>query len=228
MLDKWNRVLQRRTVSDEVQATPAPVDKRKRGTAKGSILAGSRVFAVERRLERNLLSDQDKEQLEQTGKVRKLMKTGASTREVARALGMHEYALTRLLAAPIFNVYNKHLEEVEKGDNQKIVDRIVRQAKSDFAQFAPDAIAFIRGCFARTTDGKWLDKADAQWATQLVAKGLGLTEPETAVRPIIHIQTAAIRIETEQVREDDEEARRALKARDVTPAAQIVSDEENS
>lgn len=173
--------------------------------------------ALARRLSADLLRDEDKRLVETVTRIRALHKKGASSLEISRALGRQERDVRRLTAGKSFEVVSEHLERLESGNDAKLVDRIVRQAKQDFAQFAPDAIRYIRECFTRTPDNAaWKDDAKAQWATQLVAKGLGLTEPDTAIRPQINIHGNYIHVETAQVEEDDEEARIAA-ATDITP-----------
>lgn len=191
-----------------VGSTPSVRTPRRRGNTRSTALA--------RRLHADLLKEDDKALLETVKRVREYQRKGASELEIARAVGMQARAVNKLIVGPSFKVISDYLELVERGDDAKLTDRIVRDAKSEFAQFAPDAIRYIRECFARTSDHTaWKDDAKAQWATQLVAKGLGLTEPETAVRPQINIAGHYIHIETQQVKEDDEEARNAII--DVTP-----------
>lgn len=177
-----------------------------------------RSSALARRLSADLLKEEDKALVETVKRIRAYQRKGASELEISRAIGMQARAVNKLIVGPSFAVISAHLEEIERGDDTKLVDKIVRQAKQDFAQFAPDAIRYIRECYARSEDGKtWKDDGKAQWATQLVAKGLGLTEPETAVRPQINIAGHYIHVETTQVKEDDEEARVSA-AIDITPA----------
>jgi hypothetical protein len=105
----------------------------------------------------------------------------------------------------------------------KEVDKVVQKAKKEFAAFAPDAIDFYRECFRRnsmedqTEKGIFKDDEKAMWATEKVSKGLGLTEPEHAIRPQVVIQLGFIKAEVAQVQSDDSDAARAAKAIDVTP-----------
>lgn len=173
-------------------------------------------LALQRRLATDSLRESDKVEMATAKRVREMERRGVSSLDIAREIGKDDRHTRRYMQGPVYLAFAAHLDAIERGDEGKLVDKIVRQAKNDFAQFAPDAIQYIRECFRRTDDGKaWKDDGKAQWATQLVAKGLGLTEPETAVRPQINIAGHYIHIETQQVKEDDEEARNAII--DVTP-----------
>lgn len=101
------------------------------------------------------------------------------------------------------------------------VETVVQDAKAKFARLAPSAVEFYQDCFQRHPEGewaqkgKWIDKELAERAAAQVAKGIGLTEPEQAVRPIIQINLAHMQFQMNQVAEEDARAARAI---DVTPS----------
>lgn len=180
---------------------------------------------LERRLLSGELTAQDKQDLALARQVRKLRKEGATILECARLTGSTERRLQQWMKRSTYAALDAYLGNLEgdtPADTQ--IEEVVRTAKSQFAQFAPDAIDFYKEAFKRnpaedqTEKGVFKDMALAQWATKEVSTGLGLTRPETSVRPVINIQNAYIRSETNLVREDDAEADRVEKAIDVTPS----------
>lgn len=183
----------------------------------------SRAFTLQRRLLTGELDERDKRDLALARQVRKLRKEGATILEAARLTGTTERKLQQWMQRSTFQALDRYLANLE-GDTpeEAKIEEVVRTAKSQFAQFAPDAIDYYKECFARNPveeqieKGTFKDDAKAMWATDKVSKGLGLTEPEHAVRPVINIQHAYIRHETNLVQSDDAEAVAASKAIDVT------------
>lgn len=184
---------------------------------------------LERRLLSGELTAQDKQDLALARQVRKLRQEGATILECARLTGSTERRLQQWMKRSTYAALDAYLGNLEgdaPADEQ--VEEIVRTAKSQFAQFAPDAIDYYKECFARNPveeqieKGTFKDDAKAMWATDKVSKGLGLTEPEHAVRPVINIQHAYIRHETNLVQSDDAEAVAASKAIDVTPERDAI------
>ena len=178
---------------------------------------GSRVLALKRRLETDNLTPEDKERLELARRLRELHRDGKTLEECAHVLGQHPKMLAQFARRGVYKLFCDYLERLEHGDDEKAVERVVRKARTEFAGFSPDAIQYIRGCFRRDEQGEWSDDGKAMWATQLVAKGVGLTEPQSVVRPIININIAALKAEMSQVASDDAEADAAARAITVTP-----------
>lgn len=176
------------------------------------------VAGLKRRLDTDTLSDADKERLELTRRLRELRAEGRSFEECGELLAVNPKTLAKFARGGVFKLLSDHLEGLESGEDAEASERLVRQAKQDFAGLAPSAIAFLRSCFKRTEDGKdFADRGDAQWATQLVAKGIGLTEPQNAVRPVIQINLGVIQAELQEVGRDDASAASAVI--EVTPQA---------
>ena len=194
-------------------AIPAPVGRPR----------GTNIDGLWERLHSGALTADDKRKLELTKGLRAGRAQGLSLAACSRQLGVTESQIHQFVRRGVYTLLCQYLDALEVGADKGKTEVIVQKAKNDFAGFAPDAIDFYRTAFlrnpeeAREEKGEWRDSALAQWATEKVSKGLGLTEPEQAVRPIVHIEHAYIRIETSQVSEDDAEAARAARAIDVTP-----------
>ena len=172
------------------------------------------------RLNTNALSDEDKEKLAEVQQILALKKDGATILECARRLGKTERALQQYMQRGVYKLFVDYALKLERGDDDKQIGEIVRSARQAFAQFAPDAIDFYKECYRRNPvdeqpeKGIFVDPARAEWATERVSKGLGLTEPEVAVRPMIHIKSAIIVGELHAAALDDARARAAI---DITP-----------
>ena len=172
--------------------------------------------ALERRLVNDELTPQDKEELERVRQVRILRKGGATVLECARKTGQTEARLSQFMRRGIYKLFDAHLAGLERGDDDKAVGDVVRGAKQAFVQFAPDAIDFYRECYKRNPledqeeKGIFKDPARAEWATERVGKGLGLTEPDVATRPTIQIGSAIIVGELNVIAADDAQARDAI------------------
>lgn len=179
--------------------------------------------ALQRRLETDTLKPEDKEKLELARELRRLRKQGLSFRECSERMGQTEARLEKFARRQSFATFCRYLETLEKGTNEEATAVVVRKAKQEFAAFAPDTIAYYRTCFERNPPedqaekGEFKDDAKAMWASERVSKGLGLTEPDTAVRPVVQINIAHIRMEQAMVAADDAEAAAVQKAIDVTP-----------
>lgn len=182
---------------------------------------------LERRLLTGNLEPADKENLALVRQIRKLRQEGATILECARLTGTTERRLQQWMKRGTYMVLDRYLANLESGSTlPEQVEEVVKNAKTQFAQFAPDAIDFYKEAFARnavedqTEKGVFKDRAMAQWATEKVSRGLGLDQPEHTTRPIIHIENAFIKHETRMVDKDDAEADAAVRAIDVTPTDQ--------
>lgn len=179
--------------------------------------------ALQNRLEADTLSVSDKEKLELTRQIRALRKKGLTLRQCSVAAGVGQRKVEQFANRGIYKLFCEYLDRLERGTDEEVVEKVVRKAKHEFAGFAPDTIDYYRTCFLRNplTDreekGEFRDDAKAMWAADKVSKGLGLTEPEHAIRPIINISIAHIKFEQEMVNADDAEAAAAARAIDVTP-----------
>lgn len=182
--------------------------------------------ALERRLAKHELNDEDKAQLELSKKLYYLRKEGNTYAECARAVGRSERQVQLFMARGAYARFIDYMRAVDAGDDAKLVEKVVREAKQEFAKFAPDAIEYYRTCFARDDDGNFADDGKAQWATEKVSKGLGLTEPEQAVRPVIQIGQAFIVHEMKMVDADDKLAKGDVI--DVTPEPLQIEDAQTS
>lgn len=180
--------------------------------------------ALERRMAKHELNDEDLRLLELSKKLYHLRKEGATYAECGRAVGQTDKQVRQFMARGQYARFIDYMRACERGDDEKQVEKVVREAKHEFAKFAPDAIEYYRSCYLKDDDGNWLDDGKAQWATEKVSKGLGLTEPEHAVRPVVQIGQAFIVNEMKMVDADDALARG--KVIDVTPEpAQITHQE---
>lgn len=181
--------------------------------------------ALERRLVNNELSDEDRALQEQVRQVVALRREGATILECARKVGKTERALQQFMKRGVFKLHMDYLLKLERGDDERQVGDVVRTAKQAFAQFAPDAIDFYKECFERNPiedqeeKGIFKDPARAEWATERVSKGLGLTEPDVATRPTINIASAVIVGELRVMGADDARAQEAI-----TIEAEVVKD----
>lgn len=183
------------------------------------------VKALERRLVNDELTPEDKAELERVRQVRALRKSGATILECARKTGQTEARLSKFMKRSMYKLFEDYLIRLERGDDEKAIGDIVRGAKEAFAQFAPDAIDFYRECFQRNAvedqeeKGIFKDPARAEWATERVSKGIGLTEPDIATRPTINIGSAIIVGELSVIAQDDRQAREAITI-DITPTTE--------
>lgn len=166
------------------------------------------------------LTEADKAELAKVRQVMALRKEGATILECARKTGQTERRLQQFMKRGVYKLFEGYVLELERGDDDKQVGDVVRGAKHAFAQFAPDAIDFYRECFKRNPiedqeeKGIFVDAARAEWATERVSKGLGLTEPDISTRATIQIGSAIIIGELAVTQADDDKARDAI---DITP-----------
>ncbi len=175
------------------------------------------VAGLKRRLDTDTLTDEDKERLELTRRLKELRGEGRTFEECGELLAMNPKTLAKFVRGGVFKLLSDHLEAIDSGEDAEASDRVVRTAKQDFAGLAPSAIAFLRHAYRKGDDGKeYRDEGLAQWATGLIAKGTGLTEPQTAVRPVIQINLGVIQAELQEVGRDDMRAASAVI--EVTPA----------
>lgn len=178
--------------------------------------------ALERRLVNNELSVEDKETYEMVRQVVALRRKGATILETARKVGKTERSLQQFMQRGVFKMFVDYELKLQRGTDEKQVQDVVRGAKQAFAQFAPDAIDFYRECFLRNPEEDWEEKgifrdpARAEWATERVSKGLGLTEPDVATRPTILINSAIIVGELAVMALDDKRAKDEMTI-DITP-----------
>lgn len=172
--------------------------------------SGTKVKALERRLRADQLTPEDKDRFEMVKKIRAGRKAGMTIEQCAQVVGKKPRMVEQFIYRGVYKLFSAHLDRLESGDEEQAAAKIIRAAKTKFAHFTPDAIDYIRSCFMKDEDGKWLDDAKAMWATEKVMKGTGLTEPEHVVRPNITIQIAHIRHETAAVAADDAEAEAAV------------------
>lgn len=173
--------------------------------------------ALSRRLVNNTLTEEDQEQIAFVRRLLALKREGATLLEMARETGQTEPKIRQFMKRGVFALYRDYILQLEVGSNDKQVERIVRDAKNRFAQFAPDAMDFYQHAFAREPEGSdkpFKDMGLAQWATEKVSKGLGLDQPEQTVRPNINIELKLIHHENAQVDDDDARAKAAI---DITP-----------
>jgi hypothetical protein len=173
-------------------------------------------------LERGTLNDVDKEQLAFTRVVRTHMQKRRTIKEIADITEKSPYYIRRFISSAAFRVCCDYLTELETMGDAQDSDVLVRKAREEFLAMAPDALEYYRDCFARHPEeawpklGKWKSDEKAQWASQQVAKGLGLSEPEHATRPIIQINLQHMQFEMNQVDAEDALDQQAI---DVTPQA---------
>lgn len=171
------------------------------------------VKALERRLANNELREEDKLELARVRQVIALRREGATIVETARKTGQTERRLQQFMSRSVYKLYESYIHQLERGDTSKQIADVVRGAREQFAQFAPDAIDFYKECFMRNPvedqeeKGIFRDPARAEWATERVSKGLGLTEPDVATRPTINIASAIIVGELAVMDRDDSRAK---------------------
>lgn len=181
--------------------------------------------ALERRLVNNELSEDDKRTQAEVRQVVALRREGATILECARKIGKSERALQQFMKRGVYKLHCDYLAKLERGEDEKQIRDVVKTAKEAFAQFAPDAIDFYKECFERnpieeqSEKGIFKDPARAEWATERVSKGLGLTEPDISTRPTISIASAVIVGELRVMAADDARAEEAI-----TVEAQVVED----
>lgn len=174
------------------------------------------VKALARRLEDGTLSPQDKEKLDLTRRVRELRSKGYTFAKCAAELGVNQKNLEGFARAGIYKLLGNYLESLEEGSEEKSIERVTRQTRTEFALCGPLASRVIRESFKRDENDELVDKGQANWATQIVAKGLGLTEPQSVGRPVVNINIGTIQAELGTIRADDSLARGAI---DITPQA---------
>jgi len=171
------------------------------------------------------------ERLEFTRRYLALKRGGKNITEIARILEKDPGTIHRILRSAAFRWCCEHLEKEEKlkaeghpkinlpapQREKRSVEELVSEARVEFASFIPDTLDFYRDCFRRNPPeeqellGVWKDVERAEWAATQVSKGLGLTEPEHAMRPTITIHLGAIGHVLSQVMSED------IHAIDITP-----------
>lgn len=149
--------------------------------------------------------------------VQRLRRKGLSLAKCAEAVGLEPHQLRRFVKREEFKCLVRYLQERSEVAAEQQLNQSVKMAKREFMQFAPDAIDYYKTCFKRDADGDFVDDAKAMWATEKVSKGLGLTEPEQAVRPVVNIAHAVIMAESHMLKLDDQLARENAQVVDVTP-----------
>lgn len=178
-----------------------------------------RVMALEQRLADGTLTPEDKEKLDLTRRVRELRLAGNTYAKCAEELGLKQKNLEAFARAGVYKTLSAHVAAMEEGSEEVATERVIKQTRNEFALCGPLAARVVRESFKRDADDALVDKGQAMWATQMVAKGLGLTEPQSAGRPTITINIGTIQAELGTVRADDSLARGAI---DVTP--QVVEE----
>ncbi len=184
---------------------------------------GARVLALKRRLGTDTLTPDDGERLALARRLRELRREGKTLEECGALLGQHPKMLGHFMRRGVYKLLSDYLERVERGEDAQAIERTVRWARGEFVKLAPDAIEYFESCFERNPPeewaerGRWKDDAKARWAAQLIAKGVGLLDPQPVVRPVIHISAASIRAELEEVAADDAKAEAAWRASAVIP-----------
>lgn len=173
--------------------------------------------ALERRLVRNDLTAEDKVELTRVQRLYRLRKEGATYSEIARTVGEPQKNVEAFMSRGAYKLFVDYIHRLEAGDDERQAEQFVKTAKQQFAQFGTDAIDFYRVCFRRDGMNEFENQALAQWATEKVSKGLGLTEPDHIVRPVVNIAHAVIVAESRQVDEEDALARASVRVIDVTP-----------
>jgi len=187
------------------------------------MVAAVRVSGLEKRLQSDTLTTREKERYELARQIRTLQGQGKTLHQVARTIGVSSALVEQFVRRGVYKTYCAHLDKLAVGEDQLAIDKVVHNAKQEFASFAPDALAYYRTCFIRNPiedradKGEFKDDDKAMWATEKVSKGLGLTEPEHAVRPIINISVGHIHAEMKRVAADDAEAEAASRTIDITP-----------
>lgn len=173
---------------------------------------------IKRRLDTDTLTDDDKERLELTRRLRELRGEGKTFDACGELLAQNPKTLAKFVRGGVFKLLSDHLEAIDSGEDAEAVERIVRTAKHDLAGLAPSAVAFLRHAYRRDETGKeYRDEGLAQWATGVVAKSTGMTEAASTVRPIIQINLGVIQAELQEVGRDDMRAASAVI--EVTPQA---------
>jgi hypothetical protein len=184
----------------------------------GHRVEGSRVLAVKRRLDTDTLTPDDMERLELTRRLRELQREGKTLEECGAILGLHPKTLGHFMRRGVYKLLCDYLERVERGEDAQAVERMMRWARVEFVRLAPYAIEYFESCFERNLAeewaerGRWKDDAKARWAAQLIAKGIGLLDPQPVARPVIHISTDWMRAELEEVAAEDAKAEAAWRA----------------
>lgn len=174
--------------------------------------------AVIRRLREGSATEEDNKDLARARLYRDMKRRGHSDLEIARAMGMQDRSVRGFVTGKLGRALLDYLTEREVAKTDKAMDDVVAQARRDFAALTPKSVKFLDWCMREKKDGTPEDVGLFQWAAAIVAKGAGLTEPSTAVRPVIQINVGSIKIEQAQVNADDEMARQAA----ITVDAEVV------
>jgi hypothetical protein len=176
------------------------------------------VAGLKRRLDTDTLTDDDKERLELTRRLRELRTEGKTFEECGELLAQNPKTLAKFVRGGVFRLLCDHIEGLESGEDVEGCERVLRQARTDLAGLAPSAIAFLRHAYRKGEDGReYRDEGLAQWATGQVMKSTGLTEAQNTVRPVININLGVIQAELQEVGRDDMRAASAVI--EVTPQA---------
>ena len=98
-------------------------------TEKGKQL----IQALGRRLEADSLTEEDKARLELTKRIREHRKQGKTLKATAEALGESVKKIEQFTLRGVYKFFYGYLESLEKGEDEKSAELLVRKAKMEMA-----------------------------------------------------------------------------------------------
>lgn len=174
----------------------------------------TRVVSFRQRLRQGTLGPDELKLYERAKALYALRKQGYTQAQCAAELNLPVSSVGAFLTRGTYRTVVEHIEattgEAANADNE----RQMRELRGRFILLGPKAMTALERSFEEAKPGEYKDDGKMMWATQMVARGLGLTEPPPPARPAIQINIGTLKAELADIRADDARARRAI---DVTP-----------
>lgn len=161
------------------------------------------MVGLARRLVTDTLKRDEREQVARTEKFLELVEQGWNATQIAPEVGMSPHALHQWTGRARFRVFSMWVKErtLRPDDKTKLVRASTERAR--FEALGPKALDFLEDAFRRDAAGKYLDRREAKWATEMVAKGKGWTEPELARRDVGELKVSVVVAQQTAIRASD-------------------------
>ena len=190
-------------------------------------------MALRKRLTSGDLTGDDRALILRVSKLRALREQGNDYPACAAEMGCSANALRKFVGGSLYQVVVDALDAAIDAVDERAMQRAIQRGRISMAGLVPEAMKFLRECFARhpagtirnrgtprerDVSGQLVDLGLAQWATAQITKGTGLMEP-VSVTPPQHVNATFINQIIYMSRGDDAEAAKAaaVETIDITP-----------
>lgn len=161
-------------------------------------------FALARRLVDGTLLKEEAVLFARVKRVLELRERGWKLEQIAQEVGVTLTALQKFQNRGRFRVMAQFVRWSATSTDTKVQDERAKGERARFDALGTKALDFLERCFERDPKGEFRSKADARWATQLIAKGKGWDEPQDARRRIGEIKIGVIMAQQAAIRASDE------------------------